>query len=623
MSSLRRLFHGRAAALYALPLLALAFVAAVALSGALLRGVRLDLTQNRQYTLSDGTLRILGKLDRPVQLRLYYSEQAARGLPQFRVFANRADELLQEIVARSRGKVTLERVDPEPFSPAEDDAAGAGLSGVPFGSGGDRLYFGLVGSNGDGDEVTMPFIQPGKEAFLEYDVAKLIASLADRSPPVLALLSDLPTGPGIGPGGVPSAGWAIDRQLSEMFELRRLQPGSKSIGDDVDVLMVVHPKRLSDDTQYAIDQFVLRGGHLLLFVDPDAESDPSGNLLDPVAMAQGRSSDASRLFDAWGIEYNPVQVVLDRQRAMLVQPDPQAPPVRHPAILGLDRAAMNQRDVVSAELEAVNLASAGALALAAGSPLRLEPLLQTSDKAGTLDSESVRLAAGDPAQLQGQPLGNPGRLVLAARFTGELASAFPERAGAGHLARSRVPANLIVVADTDLLSDRLWVQSQNFLGQDLYNPFANNGDFVFNAVDNLIGNDDLVAVRTRVTASRPFRRVEAIRRGAEQRFQQEERRLQQQLAELEEKLQRLQPDPPEDGSRPLSAQQQAELQRYQQQKVQMRKALREVQHQLNADIDALGHRLKAINILAMPALVLLLTLLWSWRRRALRSPAHG
>lgn len=616
MSLLRSLFNRRIAFAYALPLLALAFVLAVALSNLLLRGARIDLTENRQYTLSEGTLRILGKIEQPVKLRFYYSEAAARELPQFRVFATRVDELLQEIVARSKGKVTLQRIDPEPFSPAEDEAAGYGLSGVPFGNGGGKLYFGLVGSSGDDGETTMPFIQPSKEAFLEYDVAKLIASLSDKTPPVLALLSDLPTGPGLDTSGQPNLGWAIDRQLRELFELRRLQPNPTSIGDDVDLLMLVHPKQLSDDTLYAIDQFVLRGGRLLVFVDPDAESDPAGGLLDPSDMGQGRSSDLSRLFEAWGIEYSPVQVVLDPQFAMLVQPDPSAPPQRHPAILGLNKTAMNQRDVVSADLETVNLASAGFLALRDGSPLKLEALLQSSRKAGTSDSESVRLAAGDPTQLRAQP--GKDAYVLAARFSGELASAFPERQGGQHLARSRKPANLIVVADTDLLSDRLWVQSQNFLGQQIYNPFANNGDFVFNAVDNLVGNGDLIAVRTRVTASRPFQRVEAIKRNAEQRYQQEERRLQQELADLEEKLDKLQPEQEGGEHRALNAAQQAELQRFQQQKTQTRKALREVQHQLNADIDSLGNRLKIINILAMPTAVLLFAIALSWRRRGQR-----
>lgn len=623
MALFDRFFNRRAVPAYALPLLALLFVGAVVLSGWLFRGLRLDLTQNRQYTLSAGTLHILEGAKQPVKLRLFYSETAARNYPQFRVFAQRVEELLLEISERSKGRVTLEVIDPEPFSDAEDQAASFGLRGLPLGNNGGSLYFGLVGSTADGSEVIMPFVHPDKEAFLEYDVAKLLSSLIEPKPPVIGLLSDLPTGPNIDASGQPNLGWLIDQQLSDRFELRRLQADPGSIGDDVDLLMVVHPKQFSDDTLYAIDQFVLRGGRLLVFVDPDAETDAGGNPMDPASLGLGRSSDLGRLFDAWGIEYNPVQVVLDPQYALQVQPpDPSAAPVRNPSLLGLNKAAMNQRDVVSADLESVNLASAGFFSLAESSPLKLETLLQSSSKAALSDTETVRLAAGDPSRLlQGlKPADTP--FVLAARLSGTLKTAFPERHADKQLMQSAKPANMILVADTDILSDRLWADVQNFLGQPIVNAFANNGDFVYNAVDNLIGNSDLIAVRTRVTARRPFQRVETLRRTAEQRYQAQEQQLQQQLAELERKLSALQPAQAEGAPpAPLTAAQQAELQKFQKQKAQARRELREVQHQLNADIDELGGRIKLINILAMPVLVVLVAAFLAFRRRSQRRSA--
>lgn len=623
MALFDRLLNRRAVPAYALPLLAVLFVAAVVLSGWLFRGQRLDLTQNQQYTLSAGTLHILEGARQPVKLRLFYSETAARNYPQFRVFAQRVQELLQEISERSKGKVTLEIIDPEPFSDAEDQAAGFGLRGLPLNNGGESLYFGLVGSTADGSDVIMPFIHPDKEAFLEYDVAKLLSSLVESKPPVIGLLSDLPTGPNIDASGQPNLGWLIDQQLSDRFEMRRLQANPGSIGDDVDLLMVVHPKQFSDDTLYAIDQFVLRGGRLLVFVDPDAETDVGGNPMDPASLGLGRSSDLGRLFDAWGIEYNPVQVVLDPQYALQVQPpDPGAAPVRNPALLGLNKVAMNQRDVVSADLESVNLASAGALSLAEDSPLELETLLQSSPKAALSDSETVRLAAGDPTRLLQGLKSADTSFVLAARLSGKLKTAFPERRAEKQLMQSIKPANMIVVADTDILSDRLWADVQNFLGQPIVNAFANNGDFVYNAVDNLIGNSDLIAVRTRMTARRPFQRVETLRRAAEQRYQTQEQQLQQQLVELEQKLSALQPAQAEGAPpAPLTAAQQAELQKFQKQKAQARRQLRDVQHQLNADIDELGGRVKLINILAMPVLVVMIAGFLAFRRRSRRHPA--
>ncbi len=610
----------RRAALLALPVLALAFVGLVALSSAVFRGARLDLTEHRQYTLSQGTLNILGRIPEPIKLQLFYSEQAAQGQPQFRVFAQRVRELLEEVAAHSQGKVTVQVVDPQPFSDAEEKAASYGLQGVPVDAAGEMLYFGLVGSNSTDGEAVMPFIQPAKETFLEYDLAKLLSTLSVSSKPVLAILSDLPTGPGFDPlSGRPTPGWVMDRQLAEFFQIRRLQPGPNSIGKDVNLLMVVHPKALPADTLYAIDQFVLRGGHLLAFVDPDAESDPSGNVLDPTRAGQSRSSTLKTLFDAWGLEYNPGKVVLDAQNALQVQPDSTLPPVRHLAILGLHKPSMNQQDVITADLESINLSSAGALSLRPNATLEMEPLLQSSSNVLLADAGTVRAASSDPALLaSGFKASGDGPYVLAGRLSGPLKSAFPQRAGEGHLAASVRPVNIVLVADTDLLSDRLWVQAQDFLGQQVLNPFANNADFVYNAADNLAGNDDLIAVRTRPTSDRPFERIDVVRRAAEVRYQVKEKQLQQQLEDLEGKLSRLQPITANGQPPTLGREQQAKLLHFQQQKLRTRRELRDVQHQLNADIEAIGSRLKLINILAVPALVILLALLVAWRRRMLR-----
>lgn len=617
-------FSRRSAPALALALLALAFVALVALSSVGLRGLRLDLTDKQLYTLSPGTLGILAKVEEPVHLKLYYSEHATRDLQQFRVFATRVRELLEEIAARSGGKVTLEVIDPEPFSEAEDQAAAYGLQAVPLGSTGDKLYFGLVGTNSTDGETAMPFIQPDKESFLEYDVAKLVSTLSVDTKPVVALISGLPTGPVLDPVGRSSLGWVVDRQISELFELRRMQGNPSSIADDVDLLMVVHPKDLPEDTQYAIDQFVLGGGRLLAFVDPDSEADQSGiDPLDPLSASVPRSSDLPALFSAWGINYDPTRLVLDDKHALQVQPDPQGPPVRHLAVLGLGKEALNQQDVVSADLANLHFSSVGSLGLAEGSSLAMEPLAQSSGASQLAEVSAVRDAAARPDQLREgfKPGGQP--FVLAARFTGPLKSAFPGRSGGRHLASSKRPVNLVVVADTDVLSDRLWVQVNDFLGQPVFNAFANNGDFVFNAVDNLVGNADLIAVRTRAAATRPFERVTALRRSAEERYRDKEQQLQQQIDALEQQLAALQQPGADGQAQALSAQQQAEILRYQDDKLRMRKELREVQHRLNADIDALGARLKLANILGMPLVVVLVALFVAWRRWSRRRAAEA
>lgn len=617
-------FNRRSSHVFALALVALAFVALVALSTVALRGARLDLTDKGLYTLSEGTRNILGKIEEPITLKLYYSEHATRDLQQFRVFATRVREVLEEIAARSKGKVVLEVIDPEPFSEAEDQAAAYGLQAVPLGTSGDKLYFGLVGLNSTDGETTMPFIQPDKESFLEYDIAKLISTLSVDSKPVVALISSLPTGPSVDPSGRANPGWVVDRQISELFELRRMQGSPTEIADDVDLLMLVHPKDLPEDTLYAIDQFVLRGGRLLAFVDPDSEADQSGvDPLDPLSLQTPRASDLPTLFKAWGIGYDVGRLVLDEVHALQVQPDPNGPPVRHLAVLGLGKDALNQDDVVSAELETLNFSSVGALDVADGGPLAMEALVQSSGASSLARVERVRETTADPDRLRDdfQAGGEP--FVLAARFTGELKTAFPERSGDKHLAQGKQPANLIIVADTDVLTDRLWVQARDFLGQPVYNAFANNGDFVYNAVDNLVGNSDLIAVRTRAAAARPFEKVTALRRGAEERYRSKELELQQQLDALEQELTRLQQPGAEGQAQALTPQQQAEIVRFQDEKLRMRKELREVQHRLNADIEALGSRLKLINILGMPLLVVLVALFVAWRRWSRRRSAEA
>ncbi len=601
--------------LLALALLALGFVALVALSSVLLRGARVDLTQKQLYTLSQGTRSVLARVDEPIRLKLYYSEHATRDLQQFRVFATRVRELLEEIAARSDGKVTLEVIDPEPFSEAEDQAAAHGLQAVPLGSTGEKLYFGLVGVNSTDGETVMRFIQPDKEAFLEYDVAKLVSTLSVDSLPVVGLVSGLPTGPSTDPTGRTTPGWVVDRQVSELFELRRFQGNPTSFADDVDLLWLVHPRGLPDDTLYAIDQFVLRGGRLLVFVDPDSEADQSGvDPLDPLSLAIPRSSDLPALFAAWGILYDATRVVLDDKHALQVQPDPNGLPVRHLAVLGLAKDALNQDDVVSAELQSLNLSSVGTLGLSRESTLAMSALAQSSSASSLALVSDVRDAVADPGSLRTgfKPGGEP--FVLAARFTGPLESAFPDRSGDTHLAASVEPVNIVVVADTDVLTDRLWVQVNDFLGQPVYNAFAGNGDFVYNAVDNLVGNSDLISVRTRATAARPFKRVASLRRAAEERYRSTEQKLQGQLDDLEKQLAALQKPGANGQAQALSPQQQAEIVRFQDEKLRMRRELREVQHRLNADIDALGARLKLINILGMPLLVVLVALLVAWRR---------
>ena len=598
-----------------LVVLAVLFVAAVLLSGLLLRGARLDLTQNRLYTLSDGTKHIIDGIDEPIHLYFFYSQTTARAVPGLDTYATRVRELLEEIAARSHGKVILETIDPLPFSEAEDRAAGYGLTAVPVGAGGDSLYFGLAGTNATDGQVSIPIFQPDKETFLEYDVAKLMSSLATDKRPVVGILSSLDMGPGFdAQTRSVRNGWVIDDQLRQLFDVRKVDPGIGMIDDAIDLLVLVHPKNLSDDALYAVDQFVLRGGHVMVFVDPDAEAEAVAPDTDPsTAMMQSRASDLPTLFKAWGVHYDPSRVVLDANLALHTQSSADARPERHLAVLGLRQPNMNQDDVISAQLESVNLSTSGYFELAEGATTKMESLAQSSDNASTVASDRLRFLP-DPSSLFNDFTPTGTRYVLAARLTGPVKSAFPEHKEDGHLAESKGDVNIVLFADTDMLNDRLWVQVQNFFGQRIYNAFANNGDFVINAVDNLIGSSDLIAVRTRATSARPFTTVETLKRQADDRFRSKEQELQAELTQTEQKLQELESSKGEGSEAILSDEQRAEIERFRSEKLRVRKELRQVRRQLDADIETLGAKLKFINIIGVPLLVTLVAIGFAWWR---------
>ena len=611
----------------ALAVLAVLFVAVILVSNTLFRGARLDLTQNHLYTLSQGTKNILSAIEEPVNLTLYFSDKAAAesaspDAAALRNYAPRVREMLAEMAARAGGRLRVTTIDPLPFSEDEDRATTLGLQALPWGQGGANLFLGIVGTNSTNGKSVMPIADPRKETFLEYDVAKMIHELSMAKKPAVGLISGLQMGAGFdAQTRQMRQPWAIQSQLEQLFEVRTLTPAAvKTIDKDISVLVVVQPKNLPDEAQYAIDQFVLRGGHLLVFVDPLAEADDSG--ADPnnpqAAMLVDRSSDLPKLFKTWGVEFDPKKIVLDREHALQIT-TPQGQPVRHAAILGFTQRDLNPTDITTAQLQSINVSTAGFFQLVKDSKNKLTPLIQTSNDAMTVPSDRVKFLS-DPSQLlvDYKPDGTQ-PFVVAARLEGKFATAFPERKDAGHLTESQADGEIILVADTDVLSNRLWVQVQPFFGQQVMNAFANNGDFTVNAVDNLGGSSDLISIRGRATSQRPFTTVDDMRRAAEESFRGKERELQQRLSDTEHKLTELQSGKSKENEMILSPEQKAELQKFQDQKVAIRKELRAVRRSLDDRIEALGTRLKLLNIGLMPLLITLFALGFVWWKRQRRA----
>jgi len=609
-----------------LALMLLAFIVAVMASNVLLRGWRIDLTKSQLYTLSPGTRKVLQKIDEPINLYLFFSNQETQSLPALRAYATRVTETLQEFAAHApEGKLLLHVVDPLPFSEDEDRAEQFGLQAANVGD--KNVYFGLAGSNSVGTTDTIPFFdpEPSKEAFLEYDLARLVYNLANPKKTVVGLLSGAPIGGSFDPQTQqPTQPWVIVEQARQVFELRMLPESTLKVDDDINVLWIVHPAMLDDATQYAIDQFVMRGGRALIFVDPMAEILAAGQ--EPTGLAPPPSSTLDKLFKAWGVEFSTGDVVADNRYALGIRQGQRS--VRHVGLLGLDMDAMSKDDVITSGLGTVNVGLAGYFKAAEGATSKLTPLLRSSTEAETLPVMRFQFLP-DPGELLNGFKATGMQYTIAARLEGPLKSAFPDgppkppegrdapvddKLKVEHKA-STDSANLVLVGDVDMLSDRLWAQVQNFLGQRLVNAFANNGDFVINALDNLSGSADLIGLRSRATYSRPFTTVDKLRRDADAKFRETEKELQAQLSETERKLGELQAGRNDKSSALMNSAQQDEIQRFLGEQVKIRQQLRAVRHELDQDITNLGTTLKVINILVMPVVLIGLLLLVAAARR--------
>ncbi len=638
-------------------LAAVLLVAVNVLGSRVLSSSRIDLTENRLYTLSDGTRRVLASLDEPIELRLYLSRKLANRLPGVKSYAERVEALLEEYARASGGQVRVHRIDPEPFSEAEDRAVGYGLRGVPVGDGEDTFYFGLVGSGATGEESVIPYLSRDRARFLEYDITKLIYTLAHPDKQVVGVLTSLPLD-GTGPAAVPGVGgtppWAVMEQMRQLFDVRVLDKSLEAIPEDIDVLLLVHPKDLSEQARYAIDQYVLRGGHALVFVDPNAEADRGQAMGGMMLPPDSRSSDLGGLLAAWGLKLDTDKVVGDLRLAAKVRMQRGARMITfdYPVWMNVQPSGLADDDIVTGDLGNISFGTPGYLEPIEGATTTIKPLIETTDQATLFDVGQVAYSADPQELLRGYRPGGK-RLALAVRVTGKVKSAFPDgpprkkdadkegaetaeggetSAGEGekkdapppHLAESSGEVNLIVVADTDLLQDRFWVNVQEFLGTRLAVPIASNGAFLINALDNLLGSNDLISVRNRGSFLRPFERVNDLRRAAEARFRDKEKELQARLKETEDKLLALQERKPGGQELVLTPEQVRELRQFRAEKLRIRKELREVRHRLRRDIDRLEAWTKFFNIGFVPLLIGIGGLLIGlWRMRRRRAALHA
>lgn len=642
--------------------IAVVLVISVAIISAL-PSLRIDLTEDRLYSLADGTRNIVSNLEHPIEFMFFYSESLTEDVPQIRSYGTRVQELLREIVIASNGNLSMRTIDPEPFSEDEDLATQYGVQAVPVSQGGQAIYFGLVVAQTEDTPLglpvteTMSLIRPDQEEFLEYEFMKLVANVANPERQVIGLLTDLSIDGGFDPAmGQATSPWMIMEIIRQMYEVRRVDATSESIDEDIDILMIVHPEGLSEQLLYAIDQFVLGGGETIVFLDPNTDSmvgrSPQGTLVPA-----GMSSELSVLLTSWGVEFQNDKVLTDSDLALRVMMSQGGRPAPHLGMLGVQRGNLAGDDIVTSRLETINLSSSGAIAQVAGATTRFEPLMQSSTNAMLMDRGFIE-DVSDPSILFDEFVSANQIFTIAARVSGTINSAFPngrpvvavaaeaavaetdadtsidsaadpaapvveepvveepvvEEPVVPHLASSSSEVNLLLFADTDLLSDRMWVQVGQFLGQRIPQPFANNGDLVINALDNLSGGADLVSIRSRGRYSRPFNRVIDLQRTADDRLRTEEAELLDRLAETEQKLAEL--NQGEDGQLvgQVTPEIQTEIDQFNSELVDTRRRLRDVQFQLTEDIEQLGSRLKAINTALVPILLTILLLMTGYLR---------
>ncbi len=550
----------------------LLFVALIGGSSWLLgSSVRFDVTENQLYTLSSGTHQILGSLDEPVTLTVYFSDEATRDLPSLRFFADRVRDLIEEMVLASDGQLVVDWVDPIPFSQAEDEALLAGLTGLAIGPQDTNVYFGIRATAEGGQTQSIPLISPQREPLLEFMLIQTIERVQRDTQPRLGLISDLPIQSGL-----------IYEQLSARFELIEHPATAEQLASELDALMIAQPTEMTPSLVSDVLEFIHNGGGLLLAVDPFVQS---------VGRPGPPAAELSAVFEALGVSIDLTHFVNDPLLGLEVNLSPESSPVRHPAILGIDGEHLSREDVVTTELDIVHVATAGHWQANSETAPFFEPLMWSSERSARLpttrletdiSSEERVTQLSQETPLQGE------RSVVAARITGRV--------------------NAIVIGDVDFLDDRYWVARQQFLGTELTEAFASNGAFVLNAVDHLIGDERLIGIRSRDVAFRPFTLVDELRRLAEARLLATENRLSSALEEADQALTALRAEAPD----AMTDAQRQELERFVERRMRLRQELRQVRRELDQDIRSLEQRIIWINLLFMPLVVVVWMLMRRW-----------
>ena len=683
---IRKLFHTDRGWIIGIAVVGALFVALnTSLVG--VTGMRIDLTEDRLFTVSDGTRNIVNRIKEPIKLELYFSQTLLKQVAIYGNYAERVRDVVNEIAAVSNDNITVTQFDPEPFSETEDEAVTAGLKGVPLDASGEKVYFGLAARIGD-TTVAVPFFQPEREAFLEYDLSKLLYTAANPKKPVVGVISTLPLFGEFAPRSGKKTQWPIIDVLEETFEVRSIIDAAEEVNGELDVLFLAHPANLTSDELYAIDQYLMSGGKALIMTDPHNEMARASLVAGrPMAL----TSNFNKLTANWGVTVAEKKVLGDMKTARLVNAGKDGATQAAPYLLwmSLRQDNINDSDAVTRGVTAINVASAGVVQVAEDATVTVEPLMQTTEVSQVFDTELIGITETNVMGFLDNFKPGGKKLTLAARISGHAVSAFPDgppknpkpeksapvkadakkkeavvtakslkdlsletatmpdseptkpkavkpvgvepkKKAQPHIAKSTQPLNVVLIADTDMLHQRFWIRIQDFFGQQVMSPFANNGDLIVNALDNLSGSNDLISLRSRGTAQRPFTMVKTMRADADQLYRKKEQDLVQRLGEAEKRIDALQEKTssgPTGGEIKVTEEQRkafdAEMEILQTDLLAVRKELRNVQLDLRRDIEKLNGVLQFVNIGLVPIAVAIIAMILGLVRSRRRNAALG
>ena len=619
--------------LVAVAVAALLFVAVNVVANNWFGHLRADFTAGRSYTTSSQIKPIFENISEPIIVRLYYSQALGEVSARHGAYYQRVRDLLQQYAKLAKGNIKLELYNPAPFSDVEDRAVGFGLQAIPLSQNGEVGYFGLAATNSTDDQQVVPFFSIEREKFLEYDLTKLFYNLARPNQPKIGLITSLPLeGKMPSPqemgmtGGAPIPPWAIMQQIKEFFAVQTLANDVPLIPADIDMLLLVQPENLSQPTLQAIDQYVLGGGKVLLFIDPNAES------ATPLAAMGGFGSTGradkkaldgiKHVMASWGVRLVENQVVGDLDSAIRVNMAANGRPILsdYVAWMRLQSDNLDLNDAITGNLKELNVATAGALEPVEGAGTTLTPLITTGVRSMRIDVDKFTGMPDIVALFRDfKPQGK--REAVAVRITGSAKSAFAD-VPASALKESKQPIQVIVVADTDMLVDRFWIEMSDVMGQKVMVPTSDNGNFVSNALENMTGAPALSSLRGRGVQSRPFTLLDDIRRDAEMQYRAKEQGLTSHLEELEKKANAMQVKRDSSGTAVLSDDDKKTIDSYRADILATRRELRDVQRALRENIERLQSTITFTNIGGVPiifGLILIAVAVVRHRRRRRRT----